>query len=251
MNEIFNLKRFGLLLKEQISKNLKILIMGTVVVFAILGALNLISILSTSNHIVNDDTRFGFYISLMYPAGILLSGFWFTNIQKSSIESGGLLLPASHFEKICIAFLINVILFILIYIIIVVTLELAMFHDIKILKIILKHGLRYGSNLNDFYMPFLALQSMFLFGSLLFKKMPPLKTGFTLFLIYIGLMIVHTIVLKNVLKDDNYTNIRDFIFGQYNIQVSAYYSIIMKIVFYSSFPVFWVASYFKLKEKQV
>ena len=251
MNEIFNLKRFGLLFREQISKNTKLYLMGAIVVLAILCALNLITILSTSNHVLSQDTRYGFYISLMFLTGILLSGYWFTNIQNSSIETGGLLLPASHFEKICIAFLLNVILFIFIYILIVVTVELALFQDTKILKIILKHGLRYGSNVNKFYMSFLALQSVFIFGSLVFKKIAPIKTGFSLFIIFLVLQFIHLIVFKFHFKNQDVKEFGDFLSGNSYIIPSYFYHTLSKIVLYSSFPIFWIASYFKLKEKQV
>jgi len=251
MNEIFSFKRFGLLLKEQIYKNLKLFLMGTIVVFAILCALNLIAILSSSNQILDFDTRAGFYVALLFPTGILLSGFWFSSLQKPSIEIGGLLLPASHFEKICIAFVINVLLFIIMYILIVQAVEFVLFQDTKFLKIIMKHGLRYGSNINELYLWFLALQSIFLFGSLLFKKLAPIKTAFVLFLIYLLLLIIHIVVLKHVFKNGNFNNIGKLFFSTYSIKIPLFYEKIMEIVIYSSFPIFWIASYFKLKEKQV
>jgi hypothetical protein len=251
MNEVFNLKRFGLLFREQISKNLKLFLMGSIVVFAILFALNLITILSISNHLSNENTRFGYYLTLMFPAGILLSGFWFSNLHKSSIETGGLLLPASHFEKICIAFIINVIVFIIMYILIVLSLELILFQEIKILRIIIKHGLRYGSALNEFYMPFLALQSVFLFGSLVFKKSAPIKTGFSLFIIFLILQFIHLIVFKIHFRNQNLYDYGDFLGGNSDIVPSYFFHTFTKVVYYCSFPVFWIASYYKLKEKQV
>jgi hypothetical protein len=250
MNEIFSFKRFGLLLKEQIYKNLKLFIIGTIVIFAVLCAINMIMILSLNDSnnffIKQHEIRLFYYAILLFPTGLLLSGFFFTNIQKSSPDIGNLLLPASHFEKICIAFIINVLLFSVTYLIIIISVELVMFRDIILLKYILNLKSNYS-----FYLSFYALQSTFLFGSLLFKKLAPIKMGFVLFVIFLILQFTHLIVLKFHFANQDVKYWGDFLSENSYIKVSSFYKIFMNTLLYATFPIFWIASYYKLKEKQV
>ncbi len=248
MNEIFNLKRFGLLLKEQIHKNLKLFIMGSIVVFAVLCALNIIGILSSSNHELKFDDRLGFYGFILFPLGILFSGFWFAKIHKTSPEIGNLLLPASHFEKIGIAFIINVLIFFILYLLIVVSVDFLLFQDADIFMYVIRID-----KIFNFYLTFFALQSVYLFGSIYFKKLAPIKTSIVIFVICIVLQIIHLIILSYVFKKDNVTHFGDFFFGgNYFYKAPDFYDKILEILFlYVCFPIFWIASYFKLKEKEV
>ena len=52
-------------------------------------------------------------------------------------------------------------------------------------------------------------------------------------------------------KNQNVKEFGDFLSGNSYIIPSYFYHTLSKIVLYSSFPIFWIASYFKLKEKQV
>ena len=247
MNDVFNLKRFTLLLKEQSSKNLKLFLMGTVLVFAVLFAINLIVLISSGFQIVKFDDRLGIYAVSIFPAAFLLSSTWFTYLSKRAPETGNLLLPVSAFERILVAFIINVIIFTLIYFLIVVIIEIILFQHFGILNQIIgsiKFRLFYGS--------LFLFQSFFLLGSMVFKKAATIKTGFTIFLCFIILQLINNLAISIVFR--NVTNIHYgqvfFNYDSFSI-APLYFKTIMSWMIYIGLPLMWVASYFKLKEKQV
>jgi len=247
MNDIFNLKRFGLLFREQTSKNLKLFLMGAVLIFAVLFILDLIFIIPSTTHQVKFQNRLGIYHIFIYISAFLLSSNWFTYLSKRSPETGNLLLPVSAFERILVAFLINVIIFSMSYLLIVLSVEIILFQDFTILQ--------YLTHLNDYYLYYSVLflfQSLFLIGSLIFKKTAIIKTGFSIFVILIILQLINNLTINIVFRDiPNLIN-NDVFFNQ-NSEFSSpgYFQIIQNYIIYLGFPLIWVASYFKLKEKQV
>ncbi len=246
MNDVFNIKRFGLLFKEQTSKNLKLFLMGTVLVFAVLFALMLISIIALNNQHLNFDIRLGYYAFFLFPSALLLSSIWFSYLSKKSPEIGNLLLPVSAFERILVAFIINVIIFSLLYLLIVLSIELILFQDFTILHYVF-HFFKYYT----FYAVLFFLQSIFLIGSLIFKKASTIKTGFSLFIIIIILQLISTITLRLTFKVLT-SDFGDMFFtNNYQLIKPSYSGTIENILIYMGFPLIWVASYFKLKEKQV
>lgn len=247
MNNIFQLKRFGLLFREQTSKNLKIFLMGSVLVFAVLFALDLISLIGTKSQTLKFDFRIGYYSVFIFPAAILLSSSWFTFLSKKAPETGNLLLPVSAFERILVSFIINVIIFSIIYFGIVLSVELILFQDFTIL-----HYLTHFSKYWSFYSALFFIQSLFLFGSLIFKKAAIIKTGFSLFIFYIFIQLIYTLLMNLVFKDIPNLKYGDVIFGgNYQIGNPAYINTIFNYLVYLGFPLIWIASYFKIKEKQV
>lgn len=247
MNEVFNLKRFGLLFKEQTSKNLKLFLMGTVLVFAVLFALILISIIAMNDQHLKFDIRLGYYAFFLFPSALLLSSIWFSYLSKKAPEIGNLLLPVSAFERILVAFIINVIIFSLLYLLIVLSIELILFQDFTILQYVF-HFFEYYT----FYAALFLLQSIFLIGSLIFKKAATIKTGFSIFVILIILQLISTITLRLVFTKIPSSNFGDMFFNNsYHLIKPAYSGTMDNIIIYMGFPLIWVASYFKLKEKQV
>jgi hypothetical protein len=94
----------------------------------------------------------------------------------------------------------------------------------------------------NFFLLFFSVQSLFLFGSVYFKKYNFIKTiisCFVIFLLFFLLFyIIHVKLLTN--KPDDYLLTQEK-WLPYFLQVMAY----------SAAPVFWVLTYFQLKAKQV
>lgn len=247
MSEIFNLKRFCLLFKEQTSKNLKLFLMGAVLIFAVLLILDIISIIAVGHNQLKFDVRFGFYMFFIFPSAFLLSSNWFSYLGKRAPETGNLLLPVSAFERILVAFIINVIIFSLVYLLIVLSVEIILFQDFAILYYV-THFFKYYT----FYSTLFLLQSLFLIGSLIFKKAAIIKTGFSIFVILIILQLINNLTISIVFRDIPNLNYGDIFFNHSsNLVPPVYYNTIMKSLLYIGFPLVWVASYFKLNEKQV
>lgn len=247
MSDIFNLKRFCLLFKEQTSKNLKLFLMGAVLIFAVLLILDIISIIAVGQNQLNFDVRFGFYLFFIFPSAFLLSSNWFSYLSKSAPETGNLLLPVSSFERILVAFIINVIVFYLVYLLLVLSVEIILFQDFTVVQYV-THFFKYYT----FYSALFLFQSLFLIGSLIFKKAAIIKTGFSIFVIMIILQLINNLTISIVFRDIPNLNYGDIFFNHSsNLVPPVYYNTIMKSLLYIGFPLVWVASYFKLNEKQV
>ena len=247
MNDVFNLKRFTLLLKEQSSKNLKLFLMGTVLVFAVLFAINLIVLISSGFQIIKFDDRLGIYAVSIFPAAFLLSSTWFTYLSKRAPETGNLLLPVSAFERILVAFIINVIVFSLIYFLIVLSIEIILFQHFEILYYF-THFFKY----HLFYSSLFLFQSFFLFGSLIFKKAATIKTGFAIFICFIILQLINNLVMSIVFRNVHNINYSMMFFNNEAFLITPLnIRLILLWIIYTGVPLMWVASYFKLKEKQV
>ncbi|NVN93821.1 MAG: hypothetical protein HXX18_00920 [Bacteroidetes bacterium] len=246
MNEVFNLKRFGLLFKEQTSKNLKLFLMGTVLVFAVLFVFSLLSILSNYTNWQAFNNRIELYKIIIFPTSCLVSGIWFTHLSKSTQGSGNLMLPVSAFERILIAFIINIIVINLMNLLIVLSIEVIFFQKIYILRFAKYFFIDYR-----FYNLLFLLQSLFLIGSLVFKKVSILKTGVTIFILLIIFQLINVLSINIVFRDIPNLNYNDVFFNQNsNLVTPKYYDFLMRCISYIGFPLIWVASYFKLKEKQ-
>ncbi|MEI6821096.1 MAG: hypothetical protein WCL51_04120 [Bacteroidota bacterium] len=247
MNDIFNAKRFTLLLKEQSSKNLKLFLMGAVLIFAVLFALDLLALISTGLHTLKFDVRLGFYGVGIFPTAFLLSSTWFTYLSNRAPESGNLLLPVSAFERILVAFIINVIVFSLIYFLIVLSIEILLFQHFEILYYF-THFFKYRL----FYISLFLFQSFFLFGSLVFKKAATIKTGFVIFIGFIILQLINNLVMSVVFRNVHNINYSMMFFNNEAFLITPLYiRLILLWIIYLGFPLMWIASYFKLKEKQV
>lgn len=247
MNEVFNFKRFGLLFKEQTSKNLKLFLMGAVLIFAVLFILDIIFIMSSYSHIVKFDIRLGFYHVFMYISAFLLSSNWFSYLSRRAPETGNLLLPVSAFERILVAFIINVIVFSLFYLLITLSVEIVLFQDFAIMYYV-THFFKYYT----FYSTLFLLQSLFLIGSLIFKKAAIIKTGFSIFVILIIIQLINNLIISIVFRDIPSINYGNVFFNQENNLITPhYFKTITNGLIYIGLPLVWVASYFKLKEKQV
>jgi hypothetical protein len=247
MSDIFNIKRFGLLFREQTSKNLKLFLMGAVLVFAVLMILDIIFIIAAGHYNVKFDIRLGFYSIFIFPAACLLSSSWFSYLSRRAPETGNLLLPVSAFERILTAFIINVIIFSIVYFLIVLSVEIILFQDFQILHYV-THFLEYYT----FYSILFLFQSFFLIGSLIFKKAAIIKTGFSIFVMFIILQLINNLVISIVFRNIPNLNFGDvfFVHGN-NIIAPPFFETISKWLIYLGLPLVWVASYFKLKEKQV
>ena len=247
MNDVFNLKRFTLLLKEQSSKNLKLFLMGAVLVFGVLFALDLLYIISSGITKLHLNIRLGFYMVCIFPSAFLISGTWFTYLSKSAPEIGNLLLPVSSFERILVAFIINIIIFSLIYFLIVIIIEIILFQHFEIL-----YYFTHFFKFRLFYSSLFLFQSFFLLGSLIFKKAATIKTGFAIFICFIILQLINNFVMSVVFRNVHNINYSNMFFNNEAFLITPLYiRLILKWIIYIGVPLIWVASYFKLKEKQV
>lgn len=252
MNTTFSLNRLGLLLKRYFTENMQheFSFWGiAIVVFMIMHQPASVQIF--------------FYIS----------GFIFAarTFKIFSYTPGGmhyLLIPATHLEKLVSAILLSTFYFLFMLIvtyIIGTTLGTALGNSIFNTQNEISFGLfnmdsvskSWGSNvLNhigfiEFILGFAIIQSIFLLGSVYFKRNAIGKTFLTIISLGIIMGLIELIIFKVSFGAFHFTGqsyhlnltMGDDLFPEFEVAV--------KTIKYLLIPFFWVVSYFRLTEKQV
>jgi magnesium-transporting ATPase (P-type) len=166
-------------------------------------------------------------------------------------------LPASHLEKYMVAWIYSFLLFMIIYtltfyvaLLFAVNLQHIHNHHIVILNIFEKQILQ-------MYLVFAFLHAIAFFGAVCFEKLHFIKTAFVFFIVLAVLIVINQGLLNALLGRTidsslpfGYTRFGDA--GQaVDIKISSQDSpYLLYLIIVLTF-IFWVATYFRLKEKQV
>jgi hypothetical protein len=233
-------------------ENAKFTFVGLITLFGFFSVILFFSALNNANAWEKMNT---FYIAGFIISGMFISGMAFTNFRSKEKTMNYLMLPASTLEKFISELLITTIVFAIAYTII--------FYAFNTATYLL--GSMYGFpvdfvSLSDMhilegFMYYVIFQSIFLAGSATFRKVPLFFTSFTLFVAAIAILIF-TVIITTLFKGEfenlafNNFNINSNTFPEMDIE-NHYLVLIPKYMFYYlTAPVFWLVTYFKLKEKE-
>jgi hypothetical protein len=256
MNNTFNLNRFGRLFIKHSAEHYKSYLMSlTVLAGALfLGSSFLIYMIEAP---INRNLQAAFFGAILLIAGTIFTSTIFSEIGDRKRAMASLTLPASHFEKYLVAWLYSFIIFLVVYIV--------CFYLIVLYAVNIKHFAGqpteilnvFGWPASGIYILYALLHSIAFFGAIFFEKLHFIKTGFIFFICVAILILFNKLMLDSLLKENVETsvpfgNVRFVHNGNVadiNItrQTDTYMLIVMIIV--SLF--FWVAAYYRLKEKQV
>ncbi|MBL7066447.1 MAG: hypothetical protein ISS29_01120 [Candidatus Marinimicrobia bacterium] len=252
----FNSKRFFLLLRNDLLRNYRTMLVSAGAVAALYFVITLPSIFFSPGN-ASHDFHLGFYPALLFIGGFILSSSAFSEIHHSQKNTSFFMLPASIFEKMVSKLLLTTIGYvpasILLYYLLTVTSSgiAAIFTDWSFpafnpfnREILLSVAI------------YLVTQSMFLFGGLYFKKHPFMKTLFSQFAITFVLTIFAFLVVRFIYRDcfHGMRFIDEFMF---NDMVSFEHlgnnlARIFKYLFWICLaPYFWILSYMRLGETEV
>lgn len=203
--------------------------------------------------------------------GIILVSYIFKNYSEKNAATGGLLLPATYYEKLAAGILICLVLFPIIFCFIFFSVDYAYVSYLNLrLKAMninnlslngIKQNVPYFFQLIEkpeiFLKPliggWLCVQSFTIIGIIHFQKQAKLKTVALGGLLVLGFIFIN-IGLHKLLVESLFEpmpiNIR--IGGEEIQKVTATYSKVFRnIIFYLLPPILIITAYFKLKEKQV
>ena len=239
-NDLFDTNRFLITLKAESNRLKKSVLVNLV---ATVGILFIISLLVSgiSNIMLNFNTFF--YIGL-YIGSFIVAGMAFPDFRKKESTIRYLTLPASVFEKQVSQMLIVFVGYILFYVI--------AFYLYWILIWGWRHILGLDTtffnifddpDLTKHFITIWFWQSVFFLGSVWFSKSPIIKTVLIIFSVIAFLSLLDLFVITKIFFD-NYTAHHGFIHSNFNIEFNSY-------LYYFLIPLFWVATYFKIKEKQI
>jgi hypothetical protein len=255
MNDLFNAKRFGRLFIKHTTEHYKTYLMSLLVLVGVLllGGGFLIYMLDAPLEVGLQTAMFG---GIYFLAGTMFTSTIFADFgdQKRALPS--LMLPASNFEKFLVGWLFSFVIFSVVY--------TATFYLILLILINLQHIPNAPHKVIDvfagqyvmIFVIFALLHSITIFGAIFFKKLHFIKTAFCFFISAAMATLLNTIFLQLLLGhrirpaipfgfvvmiEDNVTPIEGS-----NISAMMIIWMIIAIAL-----IFWVAAYYRLKEKQV
>jgi len=252
MNKILNINRLNQLIIRHLVYNLKSItlfyIVFSIIMFIVFFLVSLIS--KEINFEKQYSTFFFWYILL----GAYSSSRAFSETHETGKTYQYLTLPVSNLERFLSITIIYYIFFLLAGILIFLFISFMAnsliasvinqpfkFLDFAPLKFIETSG------------SYLWLFSIFMAGSISFKRHPFLKTVFALVIFFILISIISAIIFKIIFLDVDlrkinfYTN--DFnLFANFKYSVNKTFSIIISILY---LILIWLFTYFKLQEKEI
>ncbi|RYG05455.1 MAG: hypothetical protein EOO02_03780 [Chitinophagaceae bacterium] len=281
MNQVFDFRRFTLLVGKHWSENRKKYLFGIGGMIALLVFWFAFILLVDERRIPNELQAMTYYF------GLAITGCFFGSILFSDIASGPkamsyLSFPASHLEKLICGLLYGVVIFFGVFTLAfyLVDIPMVMFSDKSTVTTVV-NGVEtiyedkvvniFGNPFNVpegnpgpttiFLYSYVAVQSAFILGGVYFPKFSFLKTAIVLLLLVLFLVFFLTKVLSGILPegnnfsdlstmrvyepDGNYTNYKTVALPYWMQQTLKY------VVQFAFAPIFWVVTYFRIKEKQV
>jgi hypothetical protein len=261
MNNIFKPGRFGMLFIKFTAEHYKIHLMSLVVLMGVLT-------LGGSFMVYLMDVRMEINLQLLLLLWIVLfAGTVFTSTIFADINSKraivSLTLPATHFEKYLVAWLYSFVVFLV--------LVISAFYLVMLFLLNIKHfpgeqqeifSLFYNVNGLGSSVLFVlltlygVLHSIAFFGAIYFKKMHFVKTALLFFMV-IGVLIIGNNVIMRQMLNREIIQVMPFTYVgflekgiMYSVNVSSFVWT-GQVVFVGMALFFWIAAYFRLKEKQV
>lgn len=255
-NRNFNLKRFFLLLRNDLLRNYRTLLIAAGAVAAIYF-ISTIPAIFFSPGSTTQDFHIGFYPMFLFIGGFLLSGAAFSEIHQAQKNVAYFMLPASTIEKYVSKLLLTSLGY--------TAASVAFYYLLSLLSAGIA-AIFTGWSFPVFN-PFahkvltgvavyLVTQSLFLFGGLYFKKHPSMKILFAQLGIAVALTIFFLLVLRIVYHDffhgmhffNNYI-FNDVVAFERLVRTL---STIIKYLFWIGFaPYFWILGYLRLREAEV
>jgi len=253
---IFNIKRFGLLLRNDLFRHYRTLLIGAGTVAAVYFVIILIPMIF-ANDCVDREFNEWFFPTTLLICGFLLSAASFKDIHLAQKNTAFFMLPASRLEKLSSRILLTSIIYLLI--------SILFYFILNMISVLLAELIGCGlfPVLNPFSKEIMTIlgiylisQSIFIFGSIYFKSHAFMKTGLSLFALFNAVGLFAMLVFRIVFND-----FFDHSFFMHDFMVSDFFflkdfsktllSVLKYLVIFCLAPYFWIVSYIRLGEKEV
>jgi hypothetical protein len=270
MSATFSFSRLLQLLRKQWIENARFYILSALALIGILGIV-LVFWFNASGNSFKEESLYIIFTFGIYIAGGVFASMSFSMLGEKEKGTYWLAIPASHFEKLLCILLYNVVFFTLVYCACFLLLKTVAFTYIQNLIATnpTKYHWRYmdwRENSNDFSVvfsyfmyAFFAVQSFYVLGSIYFVRFSFVLTTVVV-AVLIGGFMWYAIYLSRNMLPNNYnwngnhvtTHVSDngFQSSRYDLPglLSQAFSLIVKFVWA---PVFWIATWYRLREKQI
>lgn len=281
MNQVFDFKRFSLLVGKHWSENRKKYSLGLVAMAGLLFFWFGFTIVLEWGNRLHEELQ-----ALTYFFGLAITGCFFGSILFSELSSGPkamnyLIFPASHLEKLLCGLLYGVVFFFIAYTLVFYIVDAPMvmiansiarsqsngpeiFKPNSVVNVFFK---TYGGDMNTgvnpfvmFILVYMGVQSAYILGSVYFAKFSFIKTTISLLMIALVVSLFVGKVLTAMLPPGGYyrglTSYQVWEGGSFELSKIIMLpdwadSLLGFLVKYAFAPIFWVVTYFRFKEKQV
>jgi hypothetical protein len=284
MNQTFDLNRWWLLTGKHWSENRKKYLLS-------LGAIaGLLTVWYTLGMMLSSDTRvpmdmqiYTYYVGL-FGVGCLYASLLFSELASGPRAMNFLTVPASHFEKLLVSLFFGILVFFVAYTAIFYIIDFSMvnignaiekkkwdsnshaaravFSPERVLNVFFLPNTDRPNEDNPFYyllLCYFALQSAFILGSVYFPKFSFIKT------VIVGVLVIlfFTFLIGQVLIDavprgaqyDSLTSWRlttDGVDAYKLVKLPSWIGeVLIFLIKFALAPIFWVTTYFRLKEKEI
>ena len=260
MNNTFNLKRFGMLFKKHTVEHGKTYALSTAVLAGILFITLLFLSYVNRGYLHAGDQVMIFVFGIAGP-GSVFGSLIFADLSDRSKAIPALMLPASNFEKYLVGLIYSYFIFLIVYVsifcladVIVIDIGHKASADNKMINVFDPHDKPAVA-----YVIFTLFHAFIFWGAIFFKKMHFIKTTIAFFICLGLLIMINTFVLNGFLSA--YTTFNTGMpFNQIVITQHDDFSILHpsdnmvtygKVIFIIVILLFWITTYFRLKEKEV
>ncbi|MBS1611088.1 MAG: hypothetical protein JSS70_20510 [Bacteroidetes bacterium] len=282
MNQVFSFNRWLLLVAKHWSENRKKYLLGILAITGIILIWFLFNIIMDQYRSMGFGTQVGTYFVGLFIVGCLYASTLFSDLASRPKGINYLSLPASQLEKTLCALLYGVVIFFTAYTIVFYIADIIMvkianevsyvywqknhtagdvFVPEKVVNILhLEDMSAKKINIGFFFLlGYFAVQSAYILGSVYFTRFSFIKT--TVSLLVLGLFIIIFVgkVLNVFMPDGNFyggiTSYRLYEGGEMSekiIRLPEWVGVTtLFLLKYAFAPIFWIVTYFRVKEKEI
>ena len=283
MNQVFNLNRFLLLFIKHWSENRKKYLLGLLALMGIILAWFGFQFLIEPMAPMGTGVQLGTYFVGLFIAGCLYGSTLFADLSSKSRGTNYLSVPASHLEKTICTLLYGVVIFFLFYTLVFYIADIimvqvgnvvahhfwtknhvpgAVFEPQSVINVFWTGKDLQSEGHNVFFyilLGYFALQSAYLLGSVYFSRYSFIKT--TVGLLFVCLLIIVFVgkIVGSFMPDGNfYDSLATYRLNNGNdasekiVRLPEWVNTVSLFLLKYTFPpVFWIATYFRVKEKEL
>lgn len=272
MNQTFNFQRWCLLVARHWTENQRRYLLSIVAMAGLLFMWFVFVMLTDDHQPMAYGLQQVTYYFPLFLVGAFYASQFFKEIHSRTKGINYLLLPASILEKLLCGLFYTLLLFFVVYTL--------LFYLIDVLAVAAANTFHpsYGGALDRatvtnvfdlgnkeinplayyFFLTFIAIQSAALLGSAYFSSYHFIKTAIAFCLLFLFIFIFHSVVLSKLAPQGSFTeNMGTYRFSTgenklAQVSIPSWINNVTGFLFKYAFPpVFWAATYFRLKEKEV
>lgn len=271
MHDTLNFRRLGMLIRRHWAENVKFFLLAAIALFGLMAMIFAIWVISGGSSYHEDET-WGIFLTGLFITGCIFASISFNALGDKAKGTYWMSLPASHLEKLIVTILFTTVFFFAVYCAVFFPIRQMAFAYIESAakEEPFKYHLTYINWKGDaevkivaryFFLCFIAVQSLFLLGSAYFKKFAYVKTvicGAVFVFLFVWMMTGIDEKMFNKFGQVSWNvfevRLHDYSGGNptklYKVsELSKDFSLFMFQYMWA--PVFWLVTWFRLKETEI